>query len=347
MKKIFAIALALVMVLSMASAFAANCVTPNWDCAEDVCALGKGKVEVIPYVKGNDCNTGNTYTFSTCAGAVNGDTVYFAVKVTVDENPNPEWWADADLKFELKGLNTLKVGTVDADLTISNVDTLIKNLDTKGNELKAGEYYIGVKGTSYVAMKAADFSAKPANLFTATVTEAGIAKVCAVLDAENDFDRATVNGYLVTYDKDATNPTALMSFRKGDDYVNVYVDKDDKIVKFAVNGDEVTTYNHDGSKFWNNNSGKEMDWTCDAYGKFLKGVMDTFKLGFGTCITHKAVVANFGWDDEVRGCFSWNSDVQAVVNAECVVSIPKTGDVSVVAYAVMAVVAAAGAMLKK
>ena len=59
MKKIFAIALALVMVLSMASAFASACVqapTLDWYCATATCHnCGKATVEVIPYVKVNDC----------------------------------------------------------------------------------------------------------------------------------------------------------------------------------------------------------------------------------------------------------------------------------------------------
>ena len=77
-------------------------------------------------------------------------------------------------------------------------------------------------------------------------------------------------------------------------------------------------------------------------------VMNLFKFNFGTCMTKKAIQANFGWSAESESCFQWNKDALAVVNAECQVAIPKTGDVSVVAYAVMALVAAAGAMgLKK
>jgi len=339
MKKIFAIALALVMVFSMASAFAAQCVTPNWACAEDVCELGKGKVEVIPYVKGNGCDTGVTYTANTCAGAVNTEEVYFAVKVTVDENPNTEWWDDADVKFELKGLKDLKLGGVAADLSISNVYELIKALDTKNSELKAGEYYLVLKGNSYAAVKAADFTAKAANLFSATVEEAAIAKVCVALDAENDFTSAKVNGYKVSYNKNAGTASSILAFEDDTYKVKVFVDKDSKIVKFQVSDlaeTAATTYavktlNAAGTKFYVNET-TELDWSCNEYGKFLKAVMDSFNLAFGTCITHKAVVANFGWDDEVKACFSWSSDVQAVVNAECVVAIPKTGDASVLAW---------------
>ena len=62
----------------------------------------------------------------------------------------------------------------------------------------------------------------------------------------------------------------------------------------------------------------------------------------------KAINANFGWNDEIESCFTWSKNGTAIVNPECKVEIPKTGDASVVAYAVMALVAAAGAMgLKK
>ena len=55
-----------------------------------------------------------------------------------------------------------------------------------------------------------------------------------------------------------------------------------------------------------------------------------------------------GWDDEVKSCTNYSKTGSVAVNPECQVEIPKTGDVSVVAYAVMALVAAAGAMgLKK
>ena len=65
-------------------------------------------------------------------------------------------------------------------------------------------------------------------------------------------------------------------------------------------------------------------------------------------MTKKAINANFGWNDEIESCFTWSKNGTAIVNPECKVEIPKTGDASVVAYAVMALVAAAGAMgLKK
>ena len=60
MKKIFAIALALVMVLSMASAFAAatlpgTCSFGSWDCTTYANKCGVAKAEVVLFVKGNNC----------------------------------------------------------------------------------------------------------------------------------------------------------------------------------------------------------------------------------------------------------------------------------------------------
>ena len=98
MKKIFAIALALVMVLSMASAFAANdCSTFDWTCSTKATNCGKGKVEVVPYVMVNTA-CGWDYEVSTCATAITTQKVYYAVKLTVEANPDMEWWKEAELK---------------------------------------------------------------------------------------------------------------------------------------------------------------------------------------------------------------------------------------------------------
>jgi len=336
MKKIFAIALALVMVLSMASAFA-WCVTDiNWACATDVCENGTGSVEVIPYVKGNGCGTGNTWTPSTCAGAVNGDLVYFAVKVTVDADPNEEWWEAATLEITEKGMSTFVAGTADREVASMKhgegvVAGLIADLDDE-KELKAGEYYL-VYTTEWEAVEADDFDASvKGSLFAAKVDEAAKAKVCAKLESENEVDTVVVNGYTVELNPDAVN---ILEITKDGKTVQVETDKDDEVVAFKVNvGDgweTIETYNVKQTKFYAKST-ETYDWTCDDLGKFLKKVMEDFELDFGICVTEKAVKANFGWEDKVESCFSWNSDVQAVVNAECVVAIPKTGDASVLAW---------------
>jgi len=335
MKKIFAIALALVMVLSMASAFATTCPTIDWACGTYTCETGKGSVAVIPYVKGNACGgDGVAFTTSTCAGAVNTEDVFFAVKVTVEADPSEDWWADAALTVSQKGLVSMKADAVVTDGVFSagKVAGYIRNANE--GELKAGEYYLVFVDTAWTAVPAADFVADKDSLWFGEVNNATIAKVCAKLTAKADLaDEFEIAGYKVKYSKGATE---VLEISKGGKTVYVYVNSDEKIDKFIVNagaGDvTVKTYSPDKTAFWNENQDKALSWACTDEGAFLKAVMEAFKFDFGTCITDKAVKANFAWDDKVEACFSWNSNAQAVVNAECVVAIPKTGDASVLAW---------------
>lgn len=356
MKKIFAIALALVMVLSMASAFASSwCRTDfDWSCATTVCDNGTGSVELIPYVKGNGCGNGNLYTVSKCAGAVNGDRIYFAIKLTVDANPSEEWWNVAKLSFStVKGVTNLTnngvLPSTDGELT-----GLIKAANS--GDFKAGEYYLTINNDNqWVLVKAADFD-QPENgsegrtLFVATVNNASKAKVCVKLASENKFTSSKIGDYTVKLMNDG------LHFDKKDNAAIVKFDDNDKVKTIEIYKNEpvgsdtwnlkVTFVADNGSAFVASN-GDLYGYACNE-GAFLKGIIDTFKFNFGTCMTKKAINANFGWDNSSESCFQWNKDVLAVVNSECQVAIPKTGDVSVVAYAVMALVAAAGAMgLKK
>jgi len=337
MKKIFAIALALVMVLSMASAFA-WCPTISWACDTYTCTNGTGSVEVVPYVKGNACN-GNSFTANTCAGAINGDDVYFAVKVTVDADASEDWWKLATLKVTAKGMDTageMFYGTETATVPYfqwTGLDTMIKNANTDGS-LAAGVYYIAKNAAgNWAAIKEADFEAGNTTVYGANVVDAAKAKVCATLtSAANIANDIEVNGYKVSYFANENR----MEVYKGGKHVTVGMDADDKVEQFLVwtSASEfktVKTYNADKTAFWTT-ADEKLDWSCDEYGKFLKGLMEYFVLDFGTCVTEKAFKANFAWDDKAEHCFSWSDKVQAVVDAECVVAIPKTGDASVLAW---------------
>lgn len=359
MKKIFAIALALVMVLSMASAFASWCRTDfDWSCATTVCDNGTGSVELIPYVKGNDCGTGNLFTVSKCAGAVNNDTIYFAIKLTVDANPNAEWWNLAKLEFSsLKGLraNSVKAGNRNFAFlpqTAGEISGLIKAA-AGSTDLKAGEYYLTLVpvtgGVDWKLVKAADFEADANTLFSATVENASKAKVCVKLSSENKLANTTavIGDWTVSYDEAAKK---LMFTKKGNKRVDIKLNADTDKVEAAWGSLD----GNNGIVFVSIDNGMLVDGVGTRYGTscneaaLVMEVMNLFKFSFNTCMTAKAIKANFGWDNSSESCFQWNKDALAVVNAECQVAIPKTGDVSVVAYAVMALVAAAGAMgLKK
>ena len=119
MKKIFAIALALVMVCSMASAFALNNCSANfaWPCDADVNFCGRGTVEVVPFVKVNNGCGGFDWQVNTCAGAVASENVYYAIKLNVEANPDSSanavvgkpqeayWWDLAKLTVTHKAVN--------------------------------------------------------------------------------------------------------------------------------------------------------------------------------------------------------------------------------------------------
>ena len=80
----------------------------------------------------------------------------------------------------------------------------------------------------------------------------------------------------------------------------------------------------------------------------LARMLQMINIKLGDCVKGSTIKAIFGWEDSASSKATWNKNALAIVNPECQVAIPKTGDVSVVAYAVMALVAAAGAMgLKK
>ena len=314
MKKIFAIALALVMVCSMAVALASPCSGPfDWTKAADANKCGKITVEVVPYIKVNDGCGGVEYKVSTCAAAVKTERVYYALKLTAEANLDAEWLAKAELKMGLSGLKD-NVITDKMVIGMNGVDT------TKDKQVV---YYLRNDLNVWVDETTDDFDIKD-YIFNNTVTDARKAKVCATLKSENAFTEGIVGDYYVVYTKGkaAVDATIKVYDKKGGTLLVTYTIKDEKIYRID----------------YTQACGKAQYETIKAY----------FGLDIGTTITDKLIKKNFGWDDEVKHCFQWSKNASAIVDPECKIEIPKTGDVSVVAYAVMALVAAAGAMgLKK
>ena len=325
MKKIFAIALALVMVLSMASAFASACVTGpfNWSATATAANCGKGKVEVVPFVKVNDGCGNYVWQENNCAAAINSENVYYAIKLTVEPKADKEWWDASSLKIELKGLNG-KTGTWTALYGSAGIkwdeedDTLVYYLK---NDVSTW-----VKESDWKDMSTKD---QAAYIFTAKVTDAGKAKVCATLKSKLDKYTAGVIGNYYVEVKTTKDSTTIKVFAKNTDGTK---NKDKQLVMYTIVGEKVVGID------WSNQCGADDYNTIRTY----------FNLDIGTPVSVKAINDNFGWDNKVESCFQWSKNGAAVVNPECTIEIPKTGDVSVVAYAVMALVAAAGAMgLKK
>ena len=323
MKKIFAIALALVMVLSMASAFASACVTGpfNWSATATAANCGKGKVEVVPFVKVNDGCGNYVWQENNCAAAINSENVYYAVKLTVEPKADNEWWKAATLKVELKGLKGTE-GTWGPLAGSPGIEWAEED-DTL-------EYYLKSDLSTWVkASDWKDMSSKnqAAYIFKATVTDAGKAKVCATLKSKLEtYAGGIVGNYFVKVtEKDGKLFIGVSS-------KNTDGTEKDRLVTYTIENEKVTAIK------WEAVCGADDYNTIKAY----------FNLEIGTPVSRDAINKNFGWDNKVESCFQWSKNGAAITNPECKVEIPKTGDASVVAYAVMALVAAAGAMgLKK
>ena len=337
MKKIFAIALALVMVLSMASAFASECnVGPyDWSCSTSSTNCAKATVEVIPYVTTNAACNDLSYVESDCAAAINGENVYFALKVTVPADIDREWLDTAKFELTVKGMKSVNgkakmddgsgkdVKFVDGyegsiQLTTASVNNLL-NAD-EGEDGWVYYYKLDGSGTGAWHEATEDSNFDIADVMNkAVVNEYAKAKVCFTLKSENKFNGATVGDYYVTYGVPSATGLykdydAYLKFESDDGIVTLLMDDDDKVQKIVG---EV----------------KAGAWTTEA--ALINDVLASYTLGcgIGLCITEDAVNANFGWKDKVESCFAWKTqNAMAVVDTECVVAIPKTGDASVLAW---------------
>ena len=343
MKKIFAIALALVMVLSMASAFALTCNTNyDWSCATTTYTCGKIKFEVVPFVRSNTACAGESdFIQSSCAAAVVGERVYYGIKMTVDKDLDKEWYESIQ-KVTVKQTNLADPANVEQ----KTWEITLPAFADVDNDGKGGVYWHKAGTNAGAWTKDADFS--NANVEAKWVLKSNV-KVCIEGDAVNEFKGAEVGGYTVRYNKDAKR----ISFTKDGKVAVVNLDKNDKVKSIEIYNNGYNAEHADVIFVADNGTafvagdGELFGYACNE-GAFLKGIVDFFKFNFGTCMTAKAINANFGWNDELDTCATWSKNGTSVVDPECKIEIPKTGDVSVVAYAVMALVAAAGAMgLKK
>ena len=328
MKKLFAIATAFVMTLTMTSALAAF----NWT-NPAVNRTGKATVEVIPYVKTPDGSGGFTWTVSKYAAAVSSENIYFAVKLTVAPNPDPKWLSQAAVELEAAGLTSAWVNDSYDAIPLVGIDTEASSQTV---------YYLTRESVDSNAVAAAPWSKVDKSftvaddvedrdslcIFSAPVYNSNKAQLCATLTSSfgtgsSNFVEGAVGEYYVTFANDAltiyggtATPTDANGF----------------LVRYTINPvtEKVTSIT--------NQAGSTVPYDYATIRSF-------FNIDVGTRINQQLVNTNFGWNDEVQSCFKWGGPVVPVPDNNTVP--PKTGDVSVAAYAVMAVVAAAGAMLKK
>ncbi len=314
MKKIFAIALAVVMVLSMASAFALSvCATwgTDWSCTTDADLCGKAKIEIVPYVKVNT-SCGWEYQVSDCASAIRTENVYFAIKVTVDANPDPDWFEVATIELEDVGLSLAWNDGIEIAMPAAvpaDGDTSVQHV-----------YYLTGAG-ALLDEEADDFELARV-VYPAVVENANVCtnegySVCATLKSE--YDGWSVDKY-----------------NNAGDYHYAFnqVGNTDRFnAKGEFTGVFGITDGEESAGFTVTNGVIGADTRTDN--DFYLEVLNAFGLancGTAACITEDNIKANFGWDDEQTDCFDWSEKGASVVDTDCVVAIPKTGDASVLAW---------------
>ena len=360
MKKIFAIALALVMVLSMASAFATYCNWGAWDCDTTTIRCGKATIEVVPYVRAATA-CGFEFASNGCAAAIPNENVYYAVKLVVDADVNEDWWTAA--KFNLK--TTDVVGPVNLNWGLPAWKD-VKN---------GGTFWLYATATNVTDAKVlaanlptdwekedADFTFGAKNVFASKAAKSS-AKVCATLksvwaigtakDANYAWDGAAadaagrpgvpavkIGDYTFSFGRmgDPDTGAEFIRVTKAPNYELYIMLKDDKVdyVWAKIAGDQ---YRLNGRNPAGEFTGKNettgaavaLGTSCNE-GAWVKEVFDFLKIDFLTCMTDQGISNNFGWNDEIKSCTAYKTAGMAVVDSECVVAIPKTGDASVLAW---------------
>ena len=333
MKKIFAIALALVMVLSMASAFASPC-TSGFSWVKDPAATkcGKGSIEVVPYVKVNNSCGGYDWQVSTCASAVNTENVYYAVKLNVEANPDNAWWDKAVATLSYKGLD----GT--APVLANTLAGVPEILAQKEIDDKANTWYYNFTNGGYWELVEDGFTLGDAHVKQAGVVKAADAKVCAKLVSKlGDFEAGILGDYYVRVEYvGGSDKVGAMLVVDADDAAKVESGLLEKIAAgVAQNGLSTAAFPVENAVGYIFVDGEvhvvgKLNDKCST--SFFNTVTSFFGIELGTKMDKELINKNFGWKNEQESCFSWSDKGAAIVDAECVVAIPTTGDASVLAW---------------
>lgn len=358
MKKIFAIALALVMVLSMASAFAfvGTCGKYEYACATAEC--GTAKAEVVQFVANN---TVDKFEESKCAAVVAGQNIYWGVKVTFENEVNEQWFYHENTKLEVETSNVNGAITWSDELADLLVGKTPAQVSGKTFWLrKVGNTYDLVSTWEPACVFGAVAQNTRANVAaTVKFNFNGISPLTYVTGAPAGLDTQWIN-YGTFYVQVISNHAAtgadfFIKVKQGGNIMNVFVIggvvkyvEMDNTGKYYSSFDGTTFKGISGTLANGEATGSETSVTADC--TKLDELMALINLKLGNCVDGGTIKAIFGWKNGEGSNATWNKNAVAIANAECQVKveIPKTGDVSVVAYAVMALVAAAGAMgLKK
>ena len=314
MKKLFAVFLALAMVFSIVPSFAlSDCFYEtnfDWSCNTYDLNCGRGTIEVVPFIVSNGgCNEYDIQP-SECAGAVEGEHIFFALKLTVDANPNARatsdpskpqtayWWDstwEPDPEDENDPGETAVVVTYKNITYIDEINTPVRTdiipinsthnteIDWTADEPISYYYWWWID----MWIKAEKFEKLPSivtQAFAAPNSDGIGVEVCAELYSKH-------NGVGEWY------------------YRNLKVDTSTPGMFIVENGIDRLEYTiaDDNSKSLN----------CTS-ADFLTEVSKVFNMSdciFSTCLTAENIKNNFGWDTngKLKDCFTWSPNAVATI----------------------------------
>ena len=311
MKKIFAIALAVVMVLSIASVASAFV----WDKPADSTPADYGySIDVIKYTR----MTGEIGSYSMqandAATAVNNAPVYFAIKLDVTD---VEYQANTKITISSSGL---KIG----------LDETIKAPKT------TGVYYLIKSDGKYTFAKVEDMGNKTPFIET-TCLDTDTAKVTAKVAIERPFKNVFNAGAYDVYVDEAANIVYFYTANSGGAGA-------EQIAYFILNGDGLVTDVKEGPKGSPSAIVKLYQWLNNGDADSIEAAIANDEM----YMTKANLRAAFGYSYSQSDSITWAANSVPII-LDPTVSIPKTGDnASVIGFAMImvAVVAAAVAVRK-
>ena len=318
MKKIFAIALAVVMVLSIASVAGAF----NWSKPAAPAEPFGYSVDVIKFTRSTGELGSSYFNADDAATAVNGADVYYAIRLVV-----PDLATDNAVRKNAK-----------VSVSITALDGVKDMPATAIGSYSAGIYYYGTldKGDNYGFYTIEQFKQNKLGMnhtaetpvFAARCLDTATAKVSAKVTSKPNL--------WTTY----TSPNNTLSvggfkvfFNKGANAIGFLADDDTRIVDFYLNGDSLVTK----AQIYSRNDNKLFElyrWLNNGDAQAIETAINNKEM----YMTDDNLLAAFGFNYKVEDSVTWNANSTPII-LDPTVSIPKTGDnASVIGFAMIMVI---------
>ena len=323
MKKIFAIALAVVMVLSIASVASAFV----WDKPAEQNAetfASRYQIDVVKLVNQTGIIGTNSMIADDNATAVNNAPVYFYIRLTINDDNTDDIKTEAEVKVDFTALNRWNSNTA-----LPGTGRW-KSLGTS----PSGTYYYDIESQGFKAITSANLNPNEWNsVFANAVIEARCldtetAKVTAQVRSQRDLTKSFQYGdYMIQ----KVNGRVYFRLIESGNYASFILNGDGKVTSYD---DETMTHEELNDLF-----------------RFLDaGDVEAFEQAMdeGVYMSDTNLRAAFGFDYKVSDTATWKANSTPII-LDPTVSIPKTGDnASVIGFAMImvAVVAAAVAVRK-